>query len=154
MCDYRVTILVFLTPKGNVEVCLGETRTFTCVSGAESGAVLVWEYDGASNALFTSTATTTRSLTSYINVEFVSSTSGVLQIKAIVNVTNDINNKTLQCRNTAFDTSNTESLDIIFNTQSNCTNAGLTTPSHYASVVLKVYLHCTCLFSQKIYFVH
>lgn len=137
------TILVFLTPSGNVNVCLGEMRTFTCVSGA----VLVWEYDGASNALFTSTDNTTRSLSSDIDVEFVSNAGGVLQVMAIVNVTSDINGKTLQCRNTALDTSNTESRNIIFNAQSNCMNVGLTTPLHYASVVLKpMYTVYVCLF--------
>lgn len=121
ICDFRATIIVFLTPSGNVDVCLGDTMNFTCLSGM----LLVWEYDGASNAAFTSTDNTTRSLSPDIDVEFISSASGVLLVKAIVNITSDINGKTLQCRNTAFDTSSTISHSIIFHTQG---NVGLTTP--------------------------
>ena len=62
-----------------------------------------------------------------IEVEFVSSVDSMLQVMAIVNVTSDINGKILKCRNTAFEVvGSTVSRSSIFNTQSNCTNVGLT----------------------------
>lgn len=102
----------------------------------------MWDYAGAT-ALFTSTDNTTRSLSSDIDVEFVSSADDVLQVKAIVNVTSDINGKTLKCRNTLIEVvGSTISRNVGFNTQSNCINLGLTTPLHYASFVFKPLNYC------------
>lgn len=124
ICDYIIIVVIFPS-SGNINVCLGETRTFTCnVTGA---VFLVWEYDFGVDALFSSSDNNTGPLTSDIDVQLVSRAGG-LQVRAIVNVTSDINGKTLRCRNTPGDTGSTISRDIIFNVQSNCTNNSLTTP--------------------------
>ena len=107
-------------------VWVHEMRTFTCnVMGA---VFLVWEYDSDADALFSSSDNNTGLLTSDIYVELVSRAGGVLRVRAIVNVTSDINGKTLWCRNTPGNVGSTISRDIIFNVQSNCTNNSLATP--------------------------
>ena len=89
--------------------------------------LLVWSY-GNDIALFTSNDDNTGPLTSDIYVQLVSRTGGVIQVKAIVNATSNINGKTLKCRNTPGSGNSTISRDIIFNVQSNCTNNSLATP--------------------------
>ena len=97
----------------------------------------MWGY-GNGIALFTSTDDDTGLLTSDIYVQLVSRAGGVIQVRAIVNATSNINGKTLQCRNS------TISRDIIFNIQSNCTNNSLATPL----------CHLNALFTLCIYPVH
>ena len=104
----------------------------------------MWEYDFGVDALFSSSDNNTGPLTSDIYVELVSRAGGVIQVRAIVNATSNINGKTLRCRNTPGSVDSTISRDIIFNVQSNCTNNSLTTPL----------CHLNVLFTLCIYPVH
>ena len=136
ICDY-ILIVVISPSSGNIDVCLGETRTFTC---NVTGMLLVWGY-GNDIALFTSTDDNTGPLTSDIYVQLVSRAGGVIQVRAIVNATSNINGKTLQCRNTPGSGNGTISRVIIFNVQSNCTNNSLTTPLCPLNVLFTLCMH-------------
>lgn len=112
----RLFTLVDVSPSmSTVDVCLGDVRRFTCnITGA---SLLVWGYPGVLGTTFTSTDNETRRIGDDIEVEAVSTIGDVLSVRATVNVTQDINGNTLQCRD-SFGASGSNTRDITFNVQS------------------------------------